>query len=398
MRSVCFLNKFEFEFGGSILQNAIRMGDIDNDGENEVVIGNVNGDLVVLKGNKIWQTITGLEMITSVAVGDIMNCGSNAVVVTSGNGWCYIYLCLHSTQPQGGAKLQLVHSQRIPANTKVLVLGDVQGDGQIDMVLGLTDRVVRIYRWLQSATNANLVCLNKCECANQIGTICLGRRPDGTPCILVSQPGATYMTITHKSSETEESGMSVEYHGITASKSYGSNICAEIIGNIKRDDTLAFSSLDGSVNLIKDHQLLWSLSLEQQIFGLGKVKVCKDGTDQLVAGCWNGHTYIIDLQGNIVCFELGQAIQGFACGPYTHNNNPAFIYVTFSNKIFIYYDLKVDYLECRSIYSIQKRDPRFAHMSQAQLRDLTKFLMYTFVPPAKHPQNDPSSEQKLSKQ
>ena len=61
-------------------------------------------------------------MITCVAVGDVMNCGSNAVVVISGDGWCHIYLCLNSTQDDNSAKLELVHNQRIPPNTKVSYL------------------------------------------------------------------------------------------------------------------------------------------------------------------------------------------------------------------------------------------------------------------------------------
>lgn len=44
------------------------------------------------------------------------------------------------------------------------MLGDVDGDGMVEMVLGLTDRVVRSYRWITSShkftvditTDANL--------------------------------------------------------------------------------------------------------------------------------------------------------------------------------------------------------------------------------------------------
>jgi len=56
----------------------------------------------------------GLGLITAVGVGDILNCGLNAVVVVCGDGWCHIFFC-----PKGGNKLESVHVQRIPANTKV---------------------------------------------------------------------------------------------------------------------------------------------------------------------------------------------------------------------------------------------------------------------------------------
>lgn len=48
-------------------------------------------------------------------------------------------------------KLQLVHKQRIPANSKDIILADIDGDGSVEMVLGLTDRVVRSYRWYSAA-------------------------------------------------------------------------------------------------------------------------------------------------------------------------------------------------------------------------------------------------------
>ncbi|XP_024080582.1 KICSTOR complex protein ITFG2 isoform X2 [Cimex lectularius] len=125
MRSVCFVNKFEFDFVGKVLQDAICIGDIDNDGESELLVGNTNGDLSIFKGEKLWQKISGLGMIASVAVGDVTNCGSNAVVTVSVEGWCHIYLCLNYTKSGSGEKLQRLHKQCIPANTKILVYYDV---------------------------------------------------------------------------------------------------------------------------------------------------------------------------------------------------------------------------------------------------------------------------------
>lgn len=61
--------------------------------------------------------------------------------------------------------------------------------------MGLTDRVVRSYRWSQSVTDGKLVCLNKWECARQIGSVTLNRGCNGVPCLLVAQPGGTFMRI-----------------------------------------------------------------------------------------------------------------------------------------------------------------------------------------------------------
>lgn len=39
------------------------------------------------------------------------------------------------------------------------------------------------------------VCLNKWECANQIGSITLHHSRDGAPSLLIAQPGGTFMRI-----------------------------------------------------------------------------------------------------------------------------------------------------------------------------------------------------------
>lgn len=49
-----------------------------------------------------------------------------------------------------GNRLRLIHKQRIPANCKDIILADIDGDGLVELVLGLTDRVVRSYRWYNS--------------------------------------------------------------------------------------------------------------------------------------------------------------------------------------------------------------------------------------------------------
>lgn len=72
-------------------------------------------------------------------------------------------------------KMECVHVQRIPTNSKIVLIADVDKDGANEMILGLTDRVVRSYRWSSNADlgTGKLVGLNKWECTNQIGTVTL---------------------------------------------------------------------------------------------------------------------------------------------------------------------------------------------------------------------------------
>ena len=46
-----------------------------------------------------------------------------------------------------------IHTQRIPANVKDVIIGDINGDGSQELVISLTDRVVRTYKWV---TNSSL--------------------------------------------------------------------------------------------------------------------------------------------------------------------------------------------------------------------------------------------------
>nr|CAD7438485.1 unnamed protein product [Timema bartmani] len=163
---------------------------------------------------------------------------------------------------------------------QVVLLGDIDGDGNLELVLGLTDRVVRSYRWIHDSTDddgqvsGKLVGLNKWECANQIGTVTLNYSPDGTPCLLVSQPGGTFMKIsccseikddTTTSASTEDLAVtSVDYHPLLSSRMRNPNVSTEILGCIRppgasKDDRTtmryAVATLDGTLMLVQGQDL-----------------------------------------------------------------------------------------------------------------------------------------------
>lgn len=70
-------------------------------------------------------------------------------------------------------------------------------------MIGLTDRVVRTYQWI----NTKLVGLNKWEFANQIGTVAINDMANRTPSLLVAHPGGTFIRLKCKPFENcEEHG------------------------------------------------------------------------------------------------------------------------------------------------------------------------------------------------
>ncbi|KAJ8922182.1 hypothetical protein NQ315_004117 [Exocentrus adspersus] len=442
MRAISLVKRIEFEFSGNVVRNALTLGDVDNDGCNELIVGNQNGEVAIFKGEERIQTISKLSFVSCVAVGDIFNENRNSLVVVTADGWCFVYAApevpvdsadvievdegieqtdgqIQSTSASGSVetlvsdtskqakkddKFQLlcVHKQRIPANAKNILLGDVDGDGMIEMVLGLTDRVVRSYRWINNsnkstadiAMDADLsfeykalgkfTALNKWECANQIGSITLHHSFDGKASLLIAQPGGTFMRIrcsteesinlsgVENSAPSNSSGSqgetipgSVDYQFLGISRMRNQNISTEILGDLKcsLNDSYASTSTqksDSSKSAVKGRPYavatldgtIMAIAVDHQIFALTKLDVTGNGCDDIVVCSWDGQTYILDQEKNSVRFHLDQPVQGFASGYYNVKpDKPAvtcLVYVTFKNTVILYYDIALKEFICKN--------------------------------------------------
>ncbi|CAG9824272.1 unnamed protein product [Phaedon cochleariae] len=442
MRALSLVKRIEFEFPGNVARNALALGDVDNDGCNELVVGNHNGEVAIFKGREKFQTITKLSFVSCIAIGDVMNQNKNILIVVTGDGWCYLYAApeysdseltmtnvegieqidgqIHSTSGTGsfetlpssdtGSTIKIkrendknelvcIHKQRIPANAKHIILGDIDGDGYTEMVLGLTDRVVRSYRWIANPhksdfniMDANLdfepsekllgkfLALNKWECANQIGSITLHHSLDGKASILIAQPGGTFMRIKCSSDSVavqedfENSGHShsnssgaevisgtVDYQFLGISRMRNPNISTEILGDLRREQTsevvpskgkpYALATLDGTIMLVQDEVISWAFAVDHQIFALTKLDVTGNGSDDIVVCSWDGQTYILDQDKNCVRFHLDEPVQAFESGFYNLKTTEAdvtcLVYINFKNTIAVYYDLPLKELTCK---------------------------------------------------
>ncbi|XP_072398636.1 KICSTOR complex protein ITFG2-like [Diabrotica undecimpunctata] len=423
MRAISLVKRVEFEFPGNVARNAIILGDVDNDGCNELIVGNQNGDVAIFKGRERHQSISKLNFISCMAVGDITNQNKNVLIVITADGWCYLYInpvplvgdSFQKEKDEGveevdgqshsvtgnieisppvdvptaskdktnkKEKIQLVcfHVQRIPANTKDIIIGDIDGDGNFEMVLGLTDRVVRSYKWMSNPNRSMLdisdvssqfdpsdkvlgkfVALNKWECANQIGSITLHHSADGKPSILIAQPGGTFMRIKCQSEDLigeeciessvhsnsgsslgENITSSIDYQFLGISRMRNQNISTEILGDLRysqydsgvsfdknscssqkepsnaptKGKPYALATLDGTIMLVQDEVILWAIAVDHQIFALTKLDVTGTGSDDIVACSWDGETYILDQDKNSVRFHLDEPVQAFQSGYY----------------------------------------------------------------------------------
>eukprot|EP00112_Aurelia_sp_Birch-Aquarium-sp1_P010877 Seg2301.9 transcript_id=Seg2301.9/GoldUCD/mRNA.D3Y31 product="KICSTOR complex protein ITFG2" protein_id=Seg2301.9/GoldUCD/D3Y31 len=173
-RSVSLVDKLELEFQGTIYRNAIAFGDVDQDGGNELVVCSTNGQLFVYKGkaSKPWRMCTELGCVTAVVIDDVKNNGSDFVLCLNTEGHCFMFDQMtkrihdeskagktekEKMQPTKGAKSSPAHShdiavkysskQNLPANPKMALVADIDGDGQNELIICYTDRYVRVFRF-----------------------------------------------------------------------------------------------------------------------------------------------------------------------------------------------------------------------------------------------------------
>ncbi|CAG0915312.1 unnamed protein product [Notodromas monacha] len=156
-RTVSFVGRFDLKISGVVFRSAMTFGDVDNDGENELIVGTNSGFLLIYKNSltKPWKKALELGIVAAVAVGDVFRVGRNHVVVISADGVCSIFDA-HVAGVKGehnSSSCELMrpcYVQRIQANVQEALLVDTTGNGHVELVVSLTDRVLRTYRWAPS--------------------------------------------------------------------------------------------------------------------------------------------------------------------------------------------------------------------------------------------------------
>ncbi|KAK8787224.1 hypothetical protein V5799_022999 [Amblyomma americanum] len=388
MRAVSFLDKIEYEFVGNFLQHAICLGDVDNDKNIELVAANLQGDLAVFKFQqpRPWAMASNLSAVATVIVGDILNDSQNKVISISSDGWCHMFSVQEDASDEDRKQLQPFHSQRLPANTKMALLADINKDGKMELILGLTDRVVRTYQWSSLFENGaesqgKLVGLHKWEFANQVGNISINNTPGDALAILVAQPGGTYIKLdfgasgghttngtasnggTAATATAEEALMSVgpQHHKLGLSHMRNPNVSSVITGSIRGttrdggepvDSLMALATLDGTLMLVDGDNILWSLQVDHQLFALTKMDITGDGREEVIACAWDGQTYIVNEERQSVRFQFDEAVCTFTAGNLTLSPGqtvPCLVYATFNNRIVVYCNITFPNMTTQSL-------------------------------------------------
>lgn len=473
MRSVSFVDYLEFEFSGNILDRGLALGDVDNDGGSELVVANVAGDMAIFKGKttKPWRKYSRLGMIACIVVGDICNIHQNVVFSITSEGWCHLMWFgdkakSDSSEPVSSKPdVVSIYHQSLPTNSKIALLADVDGDGEMELVIGSTDRVVRVFKWIKeppknesedlnssdqtlvkqrikgniqkqnskeekglfrktemedqhdfktaaddtctssrkmshessqvrlhpkvdpSLFHGQFICVKRWNLSGQIESLSVVKGLGTFPAILVSQPGGAYIylicyeeslknsvekqkeqlkvqdsvisfTDCHSTSEKDKVPV-LKTHYPLPHRSDTSLIPTQVTSwNCKAarhsstpSNFIAMCTLNGTLAVIKDENMYWSINLNHNFFDVQKLDITGNGTDEVAFCAWDGETYIMDQYENIVNFTLGEDVSAFCAGTYAVNDEgslPCLVYVTFHNHIRLYWNIKMERLESRN--------------------------------------------------
>ncbi|XP_065909231.1 KICSTOR complex protein ITFG2-like [Dysidea avara] len=354
MSTLSFVERVELEFSGNHFSHALCLEDVDNDGLNELAIGNVVGTLAVFKSvesSKPWKSCTDLGNLTCVGAGDLFNISKNVLIAISAEGDCYIF-DFTDVSKEVGTILPLCVKQITP-NVKAMEIADLGCCGQHDLFVGLTDRNVKSYRWKQATGDpvtdgpleGSLVLQQSFHFVGQVGSLSVGYTSGGDKRLLISQPGGTYIPVCADGSSSNSDRL-IQLMTVGNPMRSQPEAPTEVVAGISDGSdspasTVATASLD-TVRFLKDDQKQWELCLEHSFFTIGKLKILANGSDSIVVCSWDGLTYVIDHNKSFVRFQFEENVCAFHAGQYgIGTNRSCLVYTTFSNRILVYYNIQL---------------------------------------------------------
>uniref|UniRef100_A0A2D4MGZ7 Integrin alpha FG-GAP repeat containing 2 n=1 Tax=Micrurus spixii TaxID=129469 RepID=A0A2D4MGZ7_9SAUR len=193
--------------------------------------------------------------------------------------------------------------------------------------------------------------------------------------MMVSQPGCGYAVLLCNwnqeqqspretgdgSASSREGPIRDVVHHQTSGRIHNKNVSTHLIGTIDRGCSkehkglglFALCTLDGTLKLMEGaDKLLWSVQVDHQLFALEKLDVTGNGYEEVIACAWDGQTYIIDHNRTVARFQVDENVSAFCAGFYSCKgdyNSPCLVYVSFNQKIYIYWDIQLERMESTNL-------------------------------------------------
>lgn len=251
------------------------------------------------------------------------------------------------------SRLALVHGQQIQANAMCGLVVDLDGDGQNELVLALSDRVVRTYRASTLGHELKLVALTKWELADQISSLCLATDHSAplAKSLIVSQQGGLYARIAHPAEgATEEGGeaqLVPQYCRPLVASVRNPQSSAELCGDIRESSgrhLVGVATHDGLLSLLSGDQVVWQSQLEQNVLSLQSLRLRGEGGeagDHLLVCGGNGLLYVVGVAGQTVTCHLGQPVSAFKAGEYHvgGSGRKCLVAGTFTHSLLLFLDV-----------------------------------------------------------
>ncbi|KAF8561534.1 hypothetical protein P879_10149 [Paragonimus westermani] len=377
------------------------------------------GCLYVIKHRRIWKVNRELGMVLCVTAGNIVRKQEPWIICLCADSHCYAFdATIHvDTQSQTmntftvaphevksvstkerilPLPLKMVHHQQLAYNAKDICL--INTDNACDIAVAHSDRVVRLYTWCPAENRAvttkddvnhhgAFVILIKWELAGQVNRIDTHWTSKFGMLLIASQPGGGFAVLQRKFEKYKDNIVpTLVYYPPGVANTRNLDARSWLVGNVRGRSTtstrsagtgsgggqstvdsvrpiVAVCMADGTVLFVDPtvedaaERVLWCVQLyvRGELFGLSKLNLTSEDTDEVCACAWDGTTYVFNDRKEILRFPMGQSCQAFTAGWYAvepKRNEPVFVYTTCDHNLLIYYNLNIEQLTERSLFSV----------------------------------------------
>eukprot|EP01048_Picozoa_sp_COSAG05_P010468 COSAG05_NODE_923_length_6573_cov_168.011725_7_plen_302_part_00 len=143
--------ELRLQFGNEVLPGALAPCDLDNDGLDELVVGDIHGQLAVFKGvhdTAPWLQCSGLGCIACCGAADFLWPGRVSLAVVTSEGWLHIFHLPSGSHvekpvsPRQSLSAFRLHTCRMPLNCCALLARRTPDGERGELILGASDGTV----------------------------------------------------------------------------------------------------------------------------------------------------------------------------------------------------------------------------------------------------------------